>query len=461
MFLFVAFFVSSDNTAYHRVAVSRGDKVAQKFLEAVLAVIDIDRRTVTKLGTEFTPGAIHYDRRLTGFGLRVGQRGQVSYFVEYRPGAGGRRVLKKRVVLGRESPAFRADAARARAEVLLASIALGEDPAAERRSQREASTIDEVVKHYLSHKVEPARKSSTAVIFRGHFTRYLSPEIGNRQVISLTKSDLTRLHRKIGTAHPVTANRVISLLHAAIEFGRSEGLIPKDLPNPAKGVDRFREEGRERYLSGDELRRLGETLRLAETEGLPWKIDESKKTKHLARPEKRNSKIDAGAVAAIRLLLLTGCRLREILHLRWEDIDLQRGTALLQDSKVGRRSLILGQAAVELISALPRKSEFLIPGLTRRGPDGTLVDAPRADLKKPWTRVQAHAGLEGVRLHDLRHSFAATGAGSGLGLQLVGKLLGHASPATTQRYAHLADDPLRRASDHVAASLLAALESRQ
>lgn len=424
-----------------------------------MATVDIDRPTVTRLARDATPGTIHYDRRLTGFGIRVARSGGVSYFVEYRPGTGGRRVQKRRMVIGKESPAFRADMARAKAEKILSAIVLGDDPAVERRAQRDAATLDEVVDHYLAEKIEPTRKPATASIFRGHFKKYISPALGRRTVITISKADVTRLHRKIGVERQVTANRVLALLHAAIEYGRTQGLVPEDLVNPAKGIDRFRESGRERYLSPAELSALGATLRLAETAGLPWKIDPSKKTKHLAKPENRQALVDPSAVAAIRLLLLTGCRLREILHLRWDDVDVNRGVAVLQDSKVGRRSLILGRAAIDLLATLPRTSAYVIPGTPRRDATGAAVDAPRADLKKPWARVQTHAGLAGVRLHDLRHSFAATGAGSGLGLQLVGRLLGHASPSTTQRYAHLADDPLRRASDSVAATLSAAMEA--
>lgn len=425
-----------------------------------MGIVHIQRRTVARLSKE-APETVHYDQKLTGFGLRVAKSGSVSYFIEYRPGAGGRRVQKRRLVIGKESPAFRADMAREKAERLLSAVALGEDPAVERKALRAAATVDEVVEHYLSQKIEPTRKPSTAVIFRGHFVNHISPEIGRRLVVTLSKGDVTRLHRKIGGDRQVTANRVLALLHAAIEYGRSAGIIPAELSNPAKGVDRFREAGRERYLSADELRRLGATLRLAETQGLPWKIDETKKTKNLPRPENRKGLIDPVAVAAIRLLLLTGCRLREILHLRWTDIDLDRGTAVLQDSKVGRRTLILGGSAVELLAALPRKSAFVIPGAPRIDASGQTIDASRADLKKPWARIQAHAGLGDVRLHDLRHSFAATGAGAGLGLQIVGRLLGHSSPSTTQRYAHLADDPLRRASDSVAATLSAAMGASQ
>jgi integrase len=423
-----------------------------------LGIVHIERRTVARLARE-APETVHYDQKLTGFGMRVARNGSVSYFVEYRPGAGGRRVQKRRLVIGKESPAFRADMARDKAEKLLGAVAQGEDPAIERKALREAATVAEIVEHYLTQKIDPTRKASTGMIFRGHFTNYIRPEIGGRLVVTLAKGDVTRLHRKIGVDRQVTANRVLALLHAAIEYGRSEGLLPEDLVNPAKGVDRFRETGRERYLSADELRRLGATLRLAESEGLPWQIDESKNIKHLARPENRKGLVDPGAVAAIRLLLLTGCRLREILHLRWDDIDLERGTAMLQDSKVGRRALILGGTAVELLARIPRKSVYVIPGASRIGLDGHPVDAPRADLKRPWARVQAHADLRGVRLHDLRHTFAAIGAGAGFGLQLVGGLLGHASPSTTQRYAHLADDPLRRASDSVAATLSAAMEA--
>ncbi|MBW7909502.1 MAG: site-specific integrase, partial [Kiritimatiellae bacterium] len=152
---------------------------------------------------------------------------------------------------------------------------------------------------------------------------------------------------------------------------------------------------------------------------------------------------------AIRLLMVTGCRLREILHLRWEDVDFERGVLNLPDSKTGRKKVLIAGAAVAILDQLERCGEYVIAGKE--------PDKPRADLNRPWRRITQHAKLKGLRLHDLRHSYASVGAASGMGLLALGKLLGHASPSTTQRYAHLADDPLRRASEHIANVIASAL----
>jgi integrase len=158
------------------------------------------------------------------------------------------------------------------------------------------------------------------------------------------------------------------------------------------------------------------------------------------------------ATAAIRLLILTGARLREILHLRWVECDLQRGLLLLPDSKTGRKAIVLNAPALALLSELPRVGEFVVAGS-----DPT---KPRADLHKPWALIKGRAGLIGVRLHDLRHTYASFGAGSGLGLPIIGKLLGHTQAATTQRHAHLDTDPLRRAADTIGQQINKAISPR-
>lgn len=147
--------------------------------------------------------------------------------------------------------------------------------------------------------------------------------------------------------------------------------------------------------------------------------------------------------------MLTGCRLREILHLRWADGDFERGMLLLPDSKTGRKTMVLGAAAVEVLSKLPRLGSHVFPGATG--------DAPRNDLKRPWSLITRRAGLRGLRVHDLRHSYASIAAGVGLGLPIIGKLLGHTQASTTQRYAHLADDPVRRASEMISTAIAGAI----
>jgi integrase len=212
----------------------------------------------------------------------------------------------------------------------------------------------------------------------------------------------------------------------------------------------FREIRRQRPLSSDELQRLGDTLRKAETQGLPWNVDESKySAKHLAKPEKRHVVFSPYVIAAVRLLLFTGCRLREILHLRWSEVDIERGMLWLSDSKTGPRAVVLNAPALDVLNGLERIGTYVIAGDN--------FNKPRSDLKRPWDRIKAHAQLQGVRLHDLRHSFGSIGAGRGLGLPIIGKLLGHASPVTTARYVHLDNDPLRRASERIGSVIVAGL----
>ena len=164
--------------------------------------------------------------------------------------------------------------------------------------------------------------------------------------------------------------------------------------------------------------------------------------------------LDPFAVAAIRLLILTGARVHEILDLHWTYVDDERGLLNLPDSKTGKKSIYLSAAALSVLAALPRieGNSYVIAG-AKSG-------EPRADLKKPWGALSKAAGLEGVRLHDLRHSFASIGAGASLGLPIIGKLLGHSQPATTARYAHLDADPMRRAVDTIGATISAAMAGR-
>jgi integrase len=238
----------------------------------------------------------------------------------------------------------------------------------------------------------------------------------------------------------------------AFTWAASRGLVSEGV-NPTKGLQKYREQGRERYLTSEELARLGSALADGETVGLPYDVDGTKpKAKHAAKAENRRVKLDPFAVAAIRLLILTGARLREILHAQWQQVDFQRGVIFLADSKTGKKPIYLSAAALAILAALPRIEGN--PHVIAGARDG----APRADLKKPWAAVCRAAGLEGLRLHDLRHSFASVGAGASMGLPIIGKLLGHTQAATTARYAHLDADPLRRAADTIGATIAAAME---
>jgi integrase len=187
-------------------------------------------------------------------------------------------------------------------------------------------------------------------------------------------------------------------------------------------------------------------------------VDDTKpEAKHAPKEANRRTIIDPFAAAAIRLLIFTGARLREILGLKWEYVDFERGLLLLPDSKTGAKSIILNAPALSVLAGLKRVGAYVIAGKAA----GTQDERPRADLNRPWRSIAARAGVAGMRVHDLRHTHASFGAGAGLGLPIIGKLLGHARASTTQRYAHLDTDPLRRASDHIGARLAAAMGETQ
>jgi integrase len=196
------------------------------------------------------------------------------------------------------------------------------------------------------------------------------PELGNLKAEQVTKPLVARLHVKIGKTRAVTANRVVTLLSAIYAFGVSGALLPAGLINPARGIMKFRETARDRFLTDRELERRGAALREAETVGIPWQVDETgPSAKHLAAKERRLTVLSPFATAAIRLLLFTGCRLREILNLEWTGVDFDRGMLHLADSKTGRKSVVLSAPALEILTALPALATTSSPAptLPRRG----------------------------------------------------------------------------------------------
>jgi integrase len=390
---------------------------------------------------------IAYDDSLPGFGCRVTPSGARSWIVEYRPQGGGRGIAKKRLTLGTTS-VLTPDQARQAAGEVLAKVRLGQDVPNDRAARRAAATLAELVERFMREEVRPTRKPRTSALYEMHFRVHVLPELGQKRAREITASDIAKLHRAIGDKAKVTANRVLALISGLFSWAARVGEVPEAL-KPARGITRYREQGRERFLSGEELGRLGDALREAETVGVPWTVDETNpKAKH-ARKDNRRAKVSPFATAALRLLLLTGCRLREILNLRWEEFDRERGMLLLPDSKTGRKPVILSGAAIGVLDGIPRAGDYVIAG---KHPEQA-----RRDLKRPWEAIRHRAGLGPMRLHDLRHSFAATGAGSNLGLPVIGKLLGHRRAETTSRYAHIAADPLRSAADAIATKLAAKL----
>lgn len=405
-------------------------------------VVKLTKRTVDAI-TVGDRAVIVYDDTLRGFGVRVAPSGSRSWFVEYRPGAGGRRVTKRRMYFGGRE--FTPEEARQAAKEILASVALGKDPAAVRRDERESETFREFAERYLREEAEAKLKPGTVTNYRICVRKHAVPYIGAIKLNRISTADISRIHTKVGETRPMTANRIVECISSIFRYAATCNLVPVG-HNPTKGIRGFRENRRERYLSSQELARLGEAIREAETVGTPYDVDETKpSSKHAPKLENRRIRIDAYTAAALRLLVLTGARLREILNLKWEYVDIQRGLLLLPDSKTGRKAIVLNSPALDVLQGLVRAGAYVIVS-----EDG---DRPRADLNRPWRTISTRAGLAKVRLHDLRHTHASIGAGAGLGLPIIGKLLGHTQASTTQRYAHLDSDPLKKASEQIAQSI--------
>ena len=380
---------------------------------------------------------ILWDDDLAGFGVIAFPSGAKTYIVQYRQNGQSRRYQVGKH--GRLTP----DEARSEAKKLLGLVETGFDPIAIKKNAREAPLLNEVAEDYLKLHVQAKRKSRTYDEYARIISQHILPSLGSMKMVDINRVDVACMHASVSQSAPVTANRAISIFSAIWSWASRRDIV-SDTNNPAKGLERNREQAKERFLTSEELGRLGDTLRLAETEGLPWEVDEfHPKAKHFAKPVNRRTRIDPYALAAIRLLLLTGARLREILNAEWSQIDLERGILFLPDSKTGRKPIYLSAAALTVLGQIHKieNNPFLIAG-TKRG-------QPRTDLKKPWAAIKCSARLEGVRIHDLRHTFASFGAGAAIGLPIIGKLLGHTQPATTARYAHLDTDPLRRAVDHI------------
>ena len=354
--------------------------------EQSVTTIKIARRTIAALPAVIKP-TVFYDADLKGFGLTVRPSGSRSWIVEFRPGSGGRGVSKRRMVLGSPDE-LTPEAARAQARQILAVARLGGDPAADRTGERRGLTLNVLAARYMA-EAGVNRKLRTQELYWMYWRVHVLPVLGSRKLLDVKHSDIARLRSAIGEKQPTTANRVVSLLRHFFKWAIRSGELPKAIGNPADEIDRYRETRRERFLSPDELARFGAALREAETVGIVWEPDPGKLVKHAPAEKNRRVIVSATVAAAVRLLLFTGCRLREILHLRWEDVNISRGVLSLPNSKSGAKTVILNGAAIDVLVGIPRTGPFVFPGENQ--------DRPRWDLKRPWRLICDRSGLPGVR----------------------------------------------------------------
>jgi integrase len=365
-----------------------------------------------------------WDREVRGFGIRARPGGTKTYVVRYRPGGGGRSAPLRTLTIGSHGSPWTPDQARAEAKRLLGLVRNGADPAADRSARKQTPTVGDLAARFLVEYAQAKRKRSTAAEYERILHKLILPALGSRKVTDLTRHEVAKLHHDLRRG-PYQANRTLAVLSKMMNLGERWGLRP-DGSNPCRHVERFAERKRERMLSAEELARLGEAL--VQYDGSPY------------------------VVAAVKLLIFTGARLSEVLGLRWDWVDFSRGEARLPDSKTGAKTLHLPPPALAVLSGLPRVdgNPYVVCG--------RVEGAALVNLETPWRQIRKSAGLDGLRLHDLRHAFASVAASAGMGLPIIGKMLGHTQPATTARYAHLASDPVKAAAATVASTIAEAME---
>lgn len=358
-----------------------------------------------------------WDDELKGFGLRVYPSGRKMYLAQFR--SGGR---LRRVNIGLHG-AVTPDLARTEAMKHLSQVRLGADPAGERDRRKASPTMKEFGKRFLEEHVASHCKPSTQAEYKRSVELFINPKLGSHRIIDITRADIVEMHQSM-KATPYQANRTLGVLSIMFTAAHTWG-VRTDGVNPCWKVKRYKEIKRERYLTPDELARLGKVL--------------------------RESNAEREAAYCIQLLLLTGCRLSEIQKLKWEYVDLDAGLLRLPDSKSGAKLVAIGQAVVEVFKAITKVKDnpYVITG--------TIEGQHLTDMQKPWRRLRKRAGLDDLRIHDLRHSFASDALQLGEDLTMIGRLLGHTQVQTTARYAHLKTDPIRAAANKVSDAIALAL----
>ena len=407
----------------------------------------ITKRLVDMAARDAAKDAFWWDSELRGFGLKVTPAGVKVYVLQYHVGS-GRNARRRRLVIGRHGSPWTPEAARTAAKRLLGEIVKGGDPLEQRQQESKTITIAELCDVYLAEGVAH-KKATTLRSDRARIEHHIKPLLGKRRIDQVTRADVERLltdvkagktavepdkeKRQVGSiprGGAGAAGQCVTLLGTLFAFAVRRGLRGD---NPARGVEKPPVRKMQRFLSEQEIARLA-----------------------VALDAEAAASANPFPVAAIKLLLFTGCRRSEITGLRWEHVDFERGREGLRlpDSKTGEKTVHLNEPALAVLNKLPRieGNPFVIAG-TRDG-------AASGGLDKVWARVRKAAGLDGVRLHDLRHSFASVAAAGGASLPIIGAMLGHKHAVTTSIYAHLSADPVRAANEAVGKRIVSAMRAK-
>ena len=361
-----------------------------------------------------------WDQDLKGFGLKVTPAGRRVFLVQYRTTGNAGRT--RRITLGTYGE-ITADQARSEAQAVLRMVARNEDPMATYDMKKSEQTTGELLEDFMKVHVLLRLKPRSKTEYQRLVDKLLSKSFLRKPITEIQKSDISSIHNGLAET-PYQANRLIAVLKKFFNWCEAEGFRPNHT-NPVMHVKNFGEEQRKRYLTSDEMTALGEVLSQYEQSG----------------------RFGPYVIAALRLLSLTGARLGEIRTLKWDWVDFDNQVLNLPESKTGAKSIHLSAPALQILRALPRmeNNPHVICG-EKKG-------AHLVNLQKPWTEIRKKAGIEDVRIHDLRHSFASIAVASGMSLPMIGALLGHSQPQTTARYAHLASEPLKVAVSTIGAKM--------
>ena len=380
-----------------------------------------DMQKLTKRLIESAPttakATFLWDCQLKGFGVRIATSGTKSYLVRYRVGA-GRRARQRKYTIGRHGSPWTVDAARREAIKILAQAAHGSDPLDKRQERDAELRFVELAEKYITEHALPKKKPSSAREDRRLLRTTLLPRFSNWRVSEIAERDILKLHGDLAPTKS-KANHCLSLLSKMFELAEVWGCRARQT-NPCRGIKKYKVEARERFLSNSEIDRLFAVLAEEERDG--------------GHPH---------AIAILRLLMLTGARKGEIIALEWDEVDIERQTITKKDSKTGRRSFPISQPAIDVLTRIYRHldSPYLFPAA--RG------NSHFQGLTKEWLRIRKRAALEDVRIHDLRHTYASLTIANGVSIAVLSKLLGHASISTTERYAHLSNDPVRQGAEKI------------
>ena len=367
-------------------------------------------------GTSNRAAYILWDNEIPGFGIRIYPSGKKSFVISYR--FNGR---SRQQTIGAYG-VFTLDQAKKEARRQLVSVESGIDPAHEKEKQKSGDTIEDLCKTYLERHSKIHNKPKSWKEDERRIQSRIIPAFGKMKILALKRSDVSVFHEKLGVDYPYEANRVRALLSSMFERAREWILIPENHPNPAKSVKRFKEHKRDRWVTPEEMPKLTKSI---------------------------DAEQNVYVRAALCLYLLTGMRKNELLSVKWEDIDLNQGQIRLSDTKAGRIHYVeLSQAAISILKQIPRSegNPYLIVG-KKKG-------ACLVNIDIPWQRVRRNAGIDDVRLHDLRRTFGSWLATQGTPLLHIGKLLNHSNSSTTEIYARLSQNPLRQAVEELGDKML-------